>query len=141
MQQKTLQNLIYATTDFILFFVSCFLQAIFFFLKFTCNFVDHFRFIRPLHQACCKKRVQQEPESQQMDFQACCKKRVQQEPESQLMHFYKKEVCTADTQDETQAGVCAITQDDHDKWLQTMEESENTPNVFNMAGLTRLDGV
>ena len=101
MQQKTLQNLICATTNFILFFVLCVLQVIFFFLELTCSFVDHF--VKSLRRACCKKRVQQEPESQQMDFQACCKKRVQQEPESQLMHFYKQEVCKADTQAEIAA--------------------------------------
>jgi len=131
MQQKTLLTLICAVYHIISYFVELFGFCLF---NMCCS-VQHYV---------------------KMLYLACTKKHVHQESVSQLEDFYNKEVCKADTQADIAARhscqanerpslyysrdlALKLAQDDHDKWLQTMEESENTPNVFNMAGLSKVD--
>ena len=83
MQKKTLLTLIQVVLNIILCFVATFGYC----LAITCRFVH---------------------EIVTWLYLACSKKHVQQESVSQLQDYYNKEVCKADTQAETQAGVCEM---------------------------------
>ena len=87
MQKKTLLTLIQVVLDIILCLVATFAYCLTRTLAITCRFVHEI--VTWLHLACSKKHVQQESVSQ-------------------LQDYYNKEVCKADTQAETQAGVCEL---------------------------------
>ena len=87
MQKKTLLTLIQVVLNIILCFVATFGYCLAMTLAITCRFVH---------------------EIVTWLYLACSKKHVQQESVSQLQDYYNKEVCKADTQAETQAGVCEL---------------------------------